>query len=108
MTLLHYTDLRIPSTKKWVDTGHRTLLPFAMVCGMMKHIHRWIYVIEDMFTCTVDPIAEIWPNKLIDVVISWAGFHFNGIRLEIAAVIVPVTTDTSGDHSILDLRVLTI
>ncbi len=47
-------------------------------------------------------MAGSWTHKLIDVIISWTGFDFNRIGLEIAAVIAPVTTDISSDHSILN------
>ncbi len=63
---------------------------------------------QNMLTCTVGPKAEIWVNKLIDIVIAWAGFHFNGIWLETTAVIPPVTADTTGHHSILNLWVCSV
>ncbi len=63
-----------------------------------RHMYIYIYI----FTCTVCQIAVSWTHKLIDIIISWTGFDFNRIGLEKAAVIAPVTTDISSDHSILN------
>lgn len=65
-----------------------------------KHIHGWM---QNMLTCTVCQMAVNWPHKLVDIITSWTGFDFNRIGLDMAAVIVPVTADTSSDHSILKI-----
>ena len=56
----------------------------------------------NIFTCTVCQTAGTWSHKLIDIIPSWTGFDFNGIGLEVAAVIAPVTADISSDYSILN------
>ncbi len=53
----------------------------------------------NIITCTVCCITESWTNQLIDIIISWTGFDFNGKRAVIA-VIFPVTADISSDDPI--------
>jgi len=54
----------------------------------------------NIITCTVCKIAESWTDQFIDIIISWTGFDFNGIRPVKAAEIVPLTADISSDDSI--------
>ncbi len=52
-------------------------------------------------------MTESWTNQLIDIIIAWTGFDFDGVRPEIAAVTASVTTDISSDDSICNSWVST-
>ncbi len=71
-----------------------------------KQRHKYHECVErahvNIITCTVCCITDSWTNQLIDIIIAWTGFDFNGVRAEITAVIAIVTADISSDDSILN------
>ncbi len=62
----------------------------------------------NIITCTVCCIRESWTNQLIDIIMAWTGFDFDGVRSEITAVTASVTTDISSDDSICNSWVSTM
>ncbi len=83
----------------------------ALFFILIKYRHKYHECVErahvNIITCTVCCRTSSWSNQLIDIIIAWTGFDFNGVRPVKTAVTVSMTADISSDDSILYCRVST-
>ncbi len=97
-----------------ISKGYLWHIIWIFSCGIkrVKYRHKYHECEErahvNIITCTVCCRTDSWCNQLIDIIIAWTGFDFNGVRSVITAVIDSMTADISSDDSILNCWVSTM